>query len=166
MALKPHEAPGGEILSITNDDIINLHRPAAVPDGRRSYWIKLSNFFAAINLSLANMGNSLSAFNLRIELLENALSIDKSSSDITGAFTKVFAADTLIEFFAFTKLTGAPSVSVGTTVGGTDIINAQSVDTFYIKRKDIICAASTTLYFTVTGGHVSLTIKSIKKLHY
>jgi hypothetical protein len=81
----------------------------------------------------------------------------------TGANQTVsIAANTYIESIALGFVSGSPTISIGTTPGGTDILNAQELNNTtnwsYIVQQQKPSASSYSLYFTISGGNVNIRV--------
>ncbi len=76
----------------------------------------------------------------------------------TGAFTLALPANTYVYQIFAQILLSTPSIIVGTTVGGNDVVHTTIVNNAILTLLKQYFSAATTLYFTVTGGSVNLRI--------
>jgi hypothetical protein len=59
---------------------------------------------------------------------------------------------------------GTPTVSIGSTGGGTDIFDATAITTFAIVNYNEYFYDGANIYFTITGGTVDIVIFTIPNL--
>lgn len=59
---------------------------------------------------------------------------------------------------------GSPTVSIGTTGGGIDIMPATNITTFAVVDWSDFEASADMIYFTITGGTVDITIITVPNL--
>jgi hypothetical protein len=74
----------------------------------------------------------------------------------TGSFSQGIAAKTWLEKLVIVPQLGSPSIKIGTTSGGNEIIDTTVVGSFLPVLIQQYYASLTTLYFTVSGGNANI----------
>lgn len=72
--------------------------------------------------------------------------------NISASQTFQIAANTFIDSIGMGAVTGAPVISIGTTPGGTDIVNAVTPGAFNRAVVEQLIANASTWYITISGG--------------
>lgn len=161
MAL-PNAVNGGEITTLAGNEILVVHKPAATSSGWQDHFITTTNFLKSVVDGLSAAVASIAALAVRVTTLENltkkTVNLNKNS-----AFTfNTLDSDNIIDGFCIKWVSGAPSVKVGTTAGGSDIMSAKTVSNATEKDKIKYVSVNypftglTTVYVTVTGGTVHI----------
>lgn len=79
---------------------------------------------------------------------------------INANTTQVIAANTYIEAISIAAANGSPTLRIGTTPNGTDIMPDTAIGASQSVSVQLYCANSTTLYFTLTGtGSPSVNVR-------
>jgi hypothetical protein len=137
--------------------------PINMPDvggfaGFKTKKITFANLVASLSASISA---ALSAANDALGKVNaiNDKSIQTRNADVSASYTISQVADSDIYYFYFIWKSGAPTISVGTTLGGEDVVNAvtlSGVNT--IAGIDLMTYTSTlrTLYVTVIGGTLNV----------
>lgn len=158
----PNAVPGGELPTLTGNEILVVHKPAGTTSGWQDHFITSTNFLKSVVDGLAASVASVIALALRVTVLENltkkTINLNKNS-----AYTfNTIDSDSVIDAFCIKWVAGSPSVKVGTTLGGTEIMTTKTVTnaTEKDKIKHVIVnypfTGSTTVFVTVTGGTVHI----------
>ena len=74
----------------------------------------------------------------------------------TGSFSQGIAVTTWLEKLVIIPQLGTPSIMIGTTDGGNDIIDTTPVVDFLPVKFEQYFPTGITLYFTVTSGNVNI----------
>lgn len=161
MAL-PNAVNGGEITTLSGNEILVVHKPAGTVSGWQDHFITSTNFLKSVVDGLAAAVASVVALAVRVTTLENltkkTVNLNKNS-----AYTfNTIDSYSVIESFCIMWVSGTPAVKVGTTLGGTEIMTTKTVTNATEKDKIKYVAVnypftgSTTVYITVTGGTVHI----------
>ena len=78
--------------------------------------------------------------------------------DKTGNITQPIAANSWIDKITVFFKSGAPTIRIGTTPNGTDIMNDIVVESFVVVKPEIYAPTATDIYFTINTGNVDLRI--------
>jgi len=83
-------------------------------------------------------------------------------ANVSSTFTFKIAAGTFIDKIFFSKVSGTPLLSLGTTLGGTDLVNAEDLAASDppIKLEKYFKTAAT-LYAVIAGGVANIRIDTI-----
>ncbi len=166
MAL-PNAVNGGSVTSSPSGTIVVIHAPAATVSGWQDYYITEENFLAAVNNSITAIDNRVSINEADIVELQDLGELDKSLIYLNTATTKVIELNSLIEYIAVYKSSGTPSVKVGTTLGGEDIVpNTSDFGAgVVVFRLDYWTGFNNlTLHITVSGGSCNFAFKLTRDL--
>jgi hypothetical protein len=79
----------------------------------------------------------------------------------TLGFSQAIGANSMVTGLFFTIVSGTPSVAVGTTVGGTDILESTLITGDMSVAIQQYFAANGYIYFTSSGGNVDVRIDLI-----
>jgi hypothetical protein len=82
----------------------------------------------------------------------------------TGAFTQDIPANTWVERIIVLPQSGTPTIEVGTTLGGSDILPPTLIGNSLPIMIQEYFTNETTLYFTVSGGNVNKRTDQINPL--
>ncbi len=72
------------------------------------------------------------------------------------SYTKSFPANSKLESVDIKKTAGTPTVTIGTTLGGDEIMPATAISNVTLSPIIYYFSALTTVYITISGGTVSL----------
>ena len=90
--------------------------------------------------------------------LYGALIIPTKLEGVNSNTTLAVAANSYIEYIAISATAGTPSIHVGTTPNGTDIIPATTPGNFSLTQLEQYFQNATTLYITISGGTVNMRV--------
>jgi hypothetical protein len=128
----------------TNGGFVHIVLPDGV-GGYDSYKISYTNFVKSLQDQIDALGNAL---------------VRHSETGKTTDFTFEVPANGKIESIDMRVVSGSTTVKVGTSVGGTQILSLRTVtssqDSNNYVGKSFLTA--TTLYFTITGSAINITI--------
>lgn len=79
-----------------------------------------------------------------------------SDTGKSASYTKVFPALSKLKGFDIYVTAGTPSIKIGTTAGGTDILPLTAITDIELFTIPYPFKISTTLYITISGGTVSI----------
>lgn len=80
--------------------------------------------------------------------------------DVKSAnFTYLVPADSILRAIDFKKISGTPTVKVGTTLGGDELVSETTIAGYYTNAMRERWISPTTIYFTVSGGTVKYTMQ-------
>lgn len=140
-----------EETTTTNIEVPVLYPDGASGTGFKNARIAIANFFSTLWTQININTAAIAALLARVVTLEDSLS--KTYDAATGTTTIVQPADSLLTFVSFTVITGTPSVKIGTTAGGNDIVYGEdNVASFFSDNISKYTATSRTLYITITSG--------------
>ena len=69
-------------------------------------------------------------------------------SDITGNVAQAIASNTWIDKITVFLKSGVPTIRIGTTPNGTDILDDIAIESFAIVKPEIYAPTATNIYFT------------------
>lgn len=78
-------------------------------------------------------------------------------SNVTGSNKVLLDANLYLYQIVCKIQTGTPSIKIGTTLGGNDVLDTVDVSTPVLRQLfDYFTSTSTSIYITITGGYISL----------
>lgn len=99
--------------------------------------------------------------NMFTELYGN-ISVPKKLTNVAGNTTYLIVANTFVSSIEATSIGGTPTLRIGTTANGTEMLEDTVIGAFQNVRTDQYFTASQLLYFTVTGaGTLNIRIDQI-----
>jgi hypothetical protein len=90
------------------------------------------------------------------DLMAGAGGVPLKISNITGAFQQSIPGDSWFEKISITQYSGTPSVQIGTTLGGSDILGVTPITSLLPILMQEYLPSDTIFYFTITGGNINL----------
>ena len=85
-------------------------------------------------------------------------------TNVIGDVSVSIPENSYIQNFFIKPLTGTPSIRIGTTVGGNDILDDILIDIFLIQKYEELYNSSDSIYFTISGGKVNIRVDLITSL--
>jgi hypothetical protein len=166
MGVKISDAPERVLAAITGDEAI----PAG--DGTNKLKILLStirSYVVALFTNKAAVLDNLDTYDsaLRFNSLEVGLGFRKLLyNNKTSEFTVDIEAGTILQYMLCTSDLGTtPMVKIGTTTGGTEIAEAESIDPFYLFVVHKYFDTATTIYVGVESGRCDLMLGYFKSFN-
>ena len=141
-----------------------LNPDGSSPTGFVNRNITKANLLKEDRARITTNETNIASNTARIVVVENLNTIRKDTSQTTN-YNFQQTADSLIKMFAFLTVSGTPTVSVGTTLGGDDIVSSAAISGG--KRFAEVIEHTTltrTIYINISGGSVNLTTLSINNL--
>lgn len=94
-------------------------------------------------------------------LLAGEVNTPIAQTGVTGNITQAIAANTFIQRISLFHAGGTPTVRVGTTPNGTDIMPDIAVTDFIPIPYDQYTESGLTIYFTINSGSIDFRIDTI-----
>jgi hypothetical protein len=82
-------------------------------------------------------------------------------ADQTGNVSQILPANTWVEFVHVRTISGTPTIKIGTTLNGNQILDTSDVGDSMPVMVQLYFANITTLYFAIVGGNVNIRIEPI-----
>jgi hypothetical protein len=79
-----------------------------------------------------------------------------TDKDKSANYSRSISTPFKLESIDIYKKSGTPIVSIGTTLGGVDIIDNQTIDSVSVNALPFPFPSGTTFFITITGGTVSI----------
>ena len=137
--------------------------PDLSPDGYADAAITKANFFLPLQTQITTNTNNAVTLAARVTVLEGG-SLKRSYDAQNAAFTFSQTADSVLEKIFFRVVSGTPTVAVGTSLAGEQIVESALITgSFKADDCDPAITFSTsirTIYITVTGGVVDVAVFS------
>lgn len=152
------------ITSLTGVEVAVLTPDGGSPTGFENAKMSNAAFKADLQAQITANTNNVAAHTTQIAALQNA-STKRLDSSVSATFDFQQDADTVIREIYLSNVSGSPTVKIGTSVGGDDIVGEIGITSFYCE--DIIEYTDTnrTIYVTITGvGTVDIAWFSKKSL--
>lgn len=164
MAL-PNAVNGGVVTSIPSGSILVIHAPAATVSGWQDYYITAVNFLKSVTDDITAIELDITNIQLDITALQDLGQLDQSITGLNSNTTKVFASNSLIEWIGIRVTSGTPTIKIGTSAGGEQVLPETAYTGRNIIRVDYDTGGSSlTLYITVSGGTVNMSFKITKNI--
>lgn len=123
-----------DIISIKTGGYVHIILPAITPGEFNSYRIPVASLLAGeVNTPITQTG-------------------------VTGNITQAIAANTFIQRISLFHAGGTPTVRVGTTPNGEQILPDTLITDFIPIPYDVHTSAGMTLYFTINSGSIDIRI--------
>jgi hypothetical protein len=149
------QVDGGEITDPASG-IIYIGTPSAGPYGYDDAFITTENFKASLQSQITTNASNISTNSSDISDLQDITSV-VYHKDKNSAFSFSVAQYEILEEMAFIYKAGTPTIKVGTTLGGEELIPEFEIDSDSEPfRLDKLFTAAGTVYVSVTGGTISL----------
>lgn len=114
-----------------------------------------------VHIILPSGGNFLSYQIAVTDLLKGSVTGSAFLSNVTGAQTVIPGDNVYVSSIFVKKISGTPSIKIGTTVGGVDILPVTLITDFQVIHIERLFATSDILYFTITSGNVNIRVEEI-----
>lgn len=151
-----YQSKQGYVTSTTGLVISGI-APGTGVDGFDSVNITYANLFNAVNTSITNNANNISALSSRVDDVEN-INTRVQRQDDNADFTITQPEYSALTLFGFLTKSGTPVVSVGTTLGGDDIVSEVTItDGFSLHDLLSFADETRTIYVSISGGVVDVT---------
>ena len=84
--------------------------------------------------------------------------------NVTGNVSCSFPAINWIDSIFIKTISGTPTIQIGTTLAGSDILPTTPVNDFLYEKTEYPFKTDGALYFVITGGNVNIRINNIPNL--
>lgn len=84
--------------------------------------------------------------------LYSSMNLPVKISNVSSNTTQALGANTFLQDISVSAVSGSPTVRIGTTPNGTDILPDTAPGSFSLVNVQEYFASATTLYITISGG--------------
>ena len=113
--------------------------------------------FVPINIPDGSSVTGYKSYKIKVsDLIAGAGGVPLKIANVTGAFQQSIPSDSWLEKISITNNSGTPSVSIGTTLAGTEILALTPISLLLPVLIQEYLNVDTIFYFTVSGGTVNL----------
>lgn len=146
------------VTSIPDDSLIYAATPGGTnPDPYEDAVIEKSDLFEPLQSQITDNETDILDHETRITTLEDN-STKTSYLNYNSPFTFPQDENEHITYTTFRKMSGTPTVKIGTTLGGDDILTERLISDLYRVLDTVILpgSANRTLYVGVAGGTIQM----------
>lgn len=154
----PLSFAGGQLVALPSGGIVIIHAPAATVSGWQDYYMELDDFFNALTTDITTLNEKFDLLEQDVIEVQNTAGLTKITST-TGAGSTAVTSNSMLEWVAIKKISGTPSVKLGTTAGGDDIMETELITDVTTMSLDNYLESGSSIHRTVTGGVVNITYK-------
>ena len=155
----PLSFSGGQLEALPSGGIVIIHAPAATVSGWQDYYMTIDDFLGSLIVDVDALYDLYDLHTDEITELQNIGSLTKITST-TGAGSTAVTSNSILEWVAIKKISGTPSVKLGTTAGGDDIMGLELISDVTVMSLDKYLESGSSIHRTVSGGGtVNITYK-------
>lgn len=138
----------------------------AAPSGYDSFRISVADLQLDLQTQINTNTSDISTNTSNITALQNA-STKRLDTGETSDYTFTQNADSEIEKIYINRDSGTPTIRIGTTLNGEELVSERVITDQY--KKDVnfssgFTTASRTIYVTISGGSVDIAFYSVESI--